>query len=185
MDVTLLQRLVDYDAETGALTFRQAWPEMFGESPARSRQYRCNTWNSLLSGRPAFATDHGTGYLAGGLLGKTYKAHRVAWAIFYGETPEGEVDHINGNRSDNRIENLRCVSKSSNQRNAIRRVDNTSGHTGVTWCERDSAWVVQISDGTKRRRRNFKDLDAAILYRAAQERQLGYTERHGSSAETD
>lgn len=180
MNIALLQRLIDYNPDTGKLTFRSAWPEMFDESPARSRQYRCNTWNSLMSGKPAFDVDHGTGYLAGSLLGRCYKAHRVAWAVFYGASPCGEIDHINGVRSDNRISNLRCVSKSKNQRNSKRRSDNTVGRTGVTWCARDAAWVVQISKDGRRFRKNFKDRDAAFAYRSAMELKLGYTQRHGT-----
>ena len=48
----------------------------------------------------------------------TYLAHRVAWALYYGDWPKCEIDHINGNRQDNRIDNLRDVSVSENQRNA-------------------------------------------------------------------
>jgi hypothetical protein len=185
MDIHLLRRLVDYDPETGALTFREAWPEMFGESPARSREYRKNTWNSQFAGRPAFASDHGTGYLAGKLLGRTFKAHRVAWAIFYGEIPAGEVDHLNGNRSDNRIANLRVVTKAENQRNAKRRADNTSGKTGVSWCERDAAWVVQVQSDGRRLRRNFKAREDALAYRSELERSLGFSDRHGTTSRSD
>lgn len=181
MDIHLLRRLVDYDPETGVLTFREAWPEMFGESASRGREYRKNIWNALFAGKPAFASPHGTGYLAGSLLGRTYKAHRVAWAIFHGEAPAGEVDHINGDRADNRISNLRAVTKSENQRNAKRRADNTSGKTGVSWCARDSAWVVQVQANGKRHRRNFKCRDDAIAYRAEMERGLGFSPRHGAT----
>jgi len=49
------------------------------------------------------------GYLSGGHFGHNYSAHRMAWAIYYGKWPELEIDHINGDRSDNRIKNLRDV----------------------------------------------------------------------------
>ena len=54
------------------------------------------------------------------LKNKTFLAHRVCWALHYGEWPADQIDHINGDRLDNRIENLRCVSSSENMRNQIK-----------------------------------------------------------------
>lgn len=47
-------------------------------------------------------------------LGKKFLAHRLAWLLYYGDWPTGNIDHINRNKSDNRIENLRDVSQSVN-----------------------------------------------------------------------
>ena len=57
------------------------------------------------------------GYVCIRVLGKTYKAHRLAWLYVYGNMPIGEIDHINGIKDDNRISNLRDVTKSVNQQN--------------------------------------------------------------------
>ena len=57
-----------------------------------------------------------TGYIHVNLLGKMYQAHRIAWAIHYGEWPVTGIDHINGNGTDNRIENLRCVPQAQNNK---------------------------------------------------------------------
>jgi len=57
------------------------------------------------------------GYICLRLAGKTYKAHRLAWLYVYGSLPVGEIDHINHDPSDNRIDNLRDVSKAVNQQN--------------------------------------------------------------------
>ena len=57
------------------------------------------------------------GYVCIRVAGKTYKAHRLAWLYVYGEWPQNEIDHINGCTNDNRILNLRDVSKSINQQN--------------------------------------------------------------------
>ncbi len=61
-------------------------------------------------------TDH-KGYRRIKINGKLLLAHRVAWAIYYGEWPEIEIDHINMDKGDNRIENLRDVSRSQNMTN--------------------------------------------------------------------
>jgi hypothetical protein len=78
-------------------------------------------------------TQHSRGYIVIGLDGMNYKAHRLAWLHVHGEWPTGEIDHINGNKTDNRITNLRIVSRSENMVNRFRaRSDNRLGVLGVT-----------------------------------------------------
>ena len=73
-------------------------------------------------------------------------AHRAAWAIHFGEWPSGEIDHINGDEADNRMKNLRDVSKSVNQQNKRKpRSDNTCGFLGVGWHKAAKKWRAQIS----------------------------------------
>jgi hypothetical protein len=72
-----------------------------------------------------------TGYWCIGLKRKQYKAHRLAWLMYYGEWPEKDIDHINCDRSDNRIENLRLGGKDINPRNQKIRSTNTTGFKGV------------------------------------------------------
>jgi hypothetical protein len=77
---------------------------------------------------------------------KTFFAHRLAWFLSFGCWPVGEIDHINGVDSDNRLSNLRDVSKSINQQNKRRpRVDNKSGFLGVHFHKAGKAWVAQIT----------------------------------------
>lgn len=82
--------------------------------------------------------NHHDGYAYIGVL----KAHRLIYAIVHGEVPSGEVDHINGDRVDNRIENLREVSRSENQHNY--KIPNISGFTGVYWDTQARKWHTQI-----------------------------------------
>lgn len=60
---------------------------------------------------------HCEGYVAVGLDGKRFLAHRVAWMLTYGTWPDEWIDHVNGNRSDNRLVNLRECSPSENNSN--------------------------------------------------------------------
>jgi len=76
--------------------------------------------------------DKGGGYRSVRCLGSRYSAHRLAWVIFYGKWPDGEIDHINHDPSDNRIVNLRDVSKSINQQNLSGpQKNNKAGFLGV------------------------------------------------------
>lgn len=84
------------------------------------------------------------GYVVIGFYDKRYYAHRLAWLFAHGEWPKQRIDHIDRNRSNNRISNLRDVSGTVNNFNSGLRSDNQSGHKGVTWCPRRSNWRAVI-----------------------------------------
>lgn len=77
--------------------------------------------------------------------GKSYRSHRLAWLYVYGGFPKNQIDHINRNKLDNRLENLREASKELNARNKGLRKTNKSGVTGVHWSKRYGKWVAKIS----------------------------------------
>ena len=72
------------------------------------------------------------GYLIIKIKGKQYKAHRLAWFLYYGEFPKQNIDHINNNRSDNRIINLRDVAQAENNRNNTKVLNKDTGVFGVS-----------------------------------------------------
>ena len=74
---------------------------------------------------------------------KLLKAHRVAWFIFYKELPN-VIDHINGDRADNRIINLRSCTQQENLRNQKKRKGFTSKHKGVSWNKNMNRWQSKI-----------------------------------------
>ena len=82
---------------------------------------------------------------------------------FYGEFPCSEIDHINGNKQDNRIENLRIASRSINAQNKrSARADSVSRVLGVSWHKMANKWVAQISkSGKKFHLGSFSDIDDA------------------------
>lgn len=174
-----LRKALDYDPETGALTWRARSAEMFSDGKQSAVQ-NAAIWNGRFSGKPALCGHHGNGYLHGTAFDRKHYAHRVAWAIHYGEWPEGEIDHINGDRTDNRISNLRAVTRSENQRNAKRRADNASSVTGVYWRRQEGKWSAQIFSGGRRKCLGcFTEFDAAVAARRAAEIELGFHPNHG------
>lgn len=86
------------------------------------------------------------GRLIVGFQGHLYYAHRLAWLLHYGKWPDHVIDHINGDRADNRISNLRDVSQSvntQNQRKAHSK-NKTSGLLGVSWDKARAKWIARV-----------------------------------------
>lgn len=90
------------------------------------------------------------GYLQTKHNGIVYLNHRLIWLMHYGWLPR-LIDHVNGNKTDNRIENLRQATPQQNQHNAKRRVDNKSGVKGVIWHKDSRKWRADIQVNGKRR----------------------------------
>lgn len=94
---------------------------------------------------------------------KIYGAHRVVWLLMKGDLPK-QIDHIDGNRSNNKIENLRVANNYQNTQNAKLRKDNTSGVKGVDWRPKQQKWRVRISsNGVKINLGFYDDLELAEL----------------------
>lgn len=76
---------------------------------------------------------------------KTHRAHRLAWFLAHGAWPEGEIDHINGDRADNRLSNLRVVDRTGNSQNRRGpQKNNKSGLQGICWVKHAKRWRAQI-----------------------------------------
>ena len=106
------------------------------------------------------------GYIRINVLGRRYYAHRLAWFYVHGVWPSEQMDHINGNRSDNRIENLREATQSGNGQNKKMQRNNTSGCIGVTWNRRKKKWQAQINaDGRRNYLGYFDIFDDAVAAR--------------------
>jgi hypothetical protein len=88
--------------------------------------------------------DRTTGYVRVNFDGKVAHLHRLVWALVHGEEPQGFIDHINGDRADNRVENLRVVDNSINMQNIRRaRIDSSTGILGASPCS-DGRYVARI-----------------------------------------
>ena len=165
--------LVKYNAESGSMIWL---PKTEGKDATR--------WNSRYAGKECGTFDD-KGYkriLFRFVKEKTFKirVHRLAWFIVYGVMPSGEIDHINQNKTDNRIGNLRDVTRELNQRNGTRKSNNTSGVPGVTWHKQHHKWYAQANVNGKHYFVGlFVDIaeadNAVRLFRAKH----GFTENHG------
>ena len=97
--------------------------------------------NSVKVGHRAGTVDH-AGYRQIKVNLVIYKEHRLAWLYVYGEWPEEEIDHINGNKADNRLINLRTATRKQNARNRGLVTSNTSGFKGVSWDAKNGKWLA-------------------------------------------
>lgn len=101
------------------------------------------------------------GYIQIKLMNKLYKAHRLIFAYHNDFMPK-EIDHIDGNRSNNNIENLRAATRSQNQFNSKLRKDSSSGIKGVIWDKSKQKWGVKIKvNGVRHSFGQFYDIDYA------------------------
>lgn len=135
---------------------------------------------SRIVGQPAFITIGKNGYLSSRVGGKNIYAHQAAWVIIHSSWPSGDIDHINGDRADNCILNLRDVTRSENSKNAKKSSANTSGVTGVVWHKGASKWASQIMVSGKNIYLGlFDDIHEAATARRSAEREFGFHENHG------
>ena len=150
---TELRELIDYNPETGSMTWRERPVSMFENHGGRyTAQRSWKMFNTKHAGQPAFDTLCKSGYHTGTLKGYTFSQHRVAWAYVHGYWPAQALDHINRDRADNRIENLRLSTGTLNNHNKKvgARVHQASGFVGVAWYMPAEKWVAYVSKNRKR-----------------------------------
>lgn len=146
-----------YNKETGDLI----WKEKVVTN------WRHKTWNTKFSGKIAGSLDD-KGYLRIKMLKSRFFAHRIIWKMCNGPIPEGMlIDHINGNKADNRLENLRLV---TNQQNCF----NTSAK-GYTWHKTNGKWQAQITVNGKHKNLGYfsTEKEARDAYLKAKEQLHG------------
>ncbi|MDA9581152.1 HNH endonuclease [Luminiphilus sp.] len=111
----------------------------------------------------------------------SYLAHRLAWMRCHNQDPgDMQVDHIDGNPSNNHIGNLRLVYSAGNQRNASISRHNTSGFNGVHWHKAAGKWAATMHVGGKvNHLGTFTSKDDAIAARQAANERHGFHQNHG------
>lgn len=159
----ILRKFVNYDPATGVLT------------------WRLRATRAAQPGSP-IGTVVGTlpdkGYIVITLFGVTYQAHRLAWLHYYGQFPDKQIDHIDHNRTNNSITNLRETSLHTNMKNKSLYTTNTTGYSGVT--AHGASWLARVGvNGTKVLLGTFRTFDEAVAARKAAEKLLDYHVNHG------
>lgn len=169
----VLRKLLRYDPETGLLTWLPRPVESFKSRRAFA------IWERRFVGKLALNSLMANGYRHGAINYETFLAHRVIWKLVTGVEPE-EIDHINGDRSDNRWLNIRNGSRNDNMRNRGISSNNTSGVMGVMWQPGFARWEAFIDANGKRKYiGRYRHIEDAIAARLKAERALGYHPNHG------
>lgn len=130
-----LKKILTYDSETGVFT-RVTWVDKAGVKRGGRKIGGLNL----------------QGYIQATILGHgAFLMHRVAWLYFYGSWPIGQIDHINRDRADNRICNLRDCTHLQNMKNTKLSKNNKSGYKGVFEIKESGKWVAYITHKYKRK----------------------------------
>lgn len=170
IDLDQLRARLHYDQLTGAFT----WNNFSG---------RMKHGGNRRHGGPAGSLNN-VGYIQIWIDGQSYKAHRLGWFYVHGEWPSGQIDHINGNRADNRIVNLREATHSQNCANSGKTKKNRSGVRGVSWRGDRRRWRARINyQGKKFHLGYFHSIDeAAEHYRQAARQLFGEFANFGAAS---
>jgi len=114
-------------------------------------KWRVNNGGKVLAGNLAGCKNH-YGYIVINFKKKSYQAHRLAWLYVHGYLPLQQIDHINRDRSDNRLINLRLATHSLNNQNKEIQRNNTSGCKGLSYQKKNKKWVSHIGINNKKNR---------------------------------
>ena len=163
LELEKLELILDYNADTG--------------------EFKWTSFNSRNTNKGKIAgTKLSNKYIRIFIYGKLYQAHRLAWYMYYGKEPEHGLDHIDGDKHNNAIGNLRDVPQSSNAKNSSLSKSNSSGFTGVTFMRKSKKWRSRIMvDGADIHLGFYDDKQKAISARVRATREYGFHENHGKA----
>jgi hypothetical protein len=160
----LLKRVIEYDPATGVFRWKD---------PGANRMKLGDVAGTV-------RTD---GYCLVCIAGTTFLAHRLAWIYSFGHWPKLDLDHINGDPSDNRLVNLREVDHTSNMQNRKRQTNNLSGAPGVYWDSKRERWIAAIhARGVRYHLGSFKDFVVATEKYAAAKKHLHISDTRSTAA---
>jgi hypothetical protein len=164
----MLKGRIHYDRETGVFT----WLDVkVNAKRARNKRAGCINVEGYVQ----------IGFRLGG-KGYALFAHRLAWLYEYGEFPSGSLDHINHNKTDNRVTNLRIATNRENCRNQSMSSNNTTGHTGVTFRKASNKYYAHIRVNYKQKHlgcfENIEDAAKAVKEARAH---YGFHVNHGQT----
>jgi hypothetical protein len=172
-----VKECLEYNPETGLLKWKERPLEHF------KSENDCKRWNSKYANKKA-GTLSSSGYIDIKISSVIYRAHRIAWLIFYGKWPKDQIDHNDGERSNNKIDNLSDVPNSINGKNQAIRIDNNTGHVGVKKTIH-ATWRASIMvDGIAYDLGTHKNIEEAIKARKEAEIKHNFHANHGRKSST-
>lgn len=175
-----LNAVLRYEPSTGNLYWKQRDESYFRHTSEPERI--CLAWNQRFAGKRALTAVSNKGYLRGMIFHKRAISHRIIWMMVHGEVTD-QIDHVNGDKSDNRLANLRPVNNQQNQKNRPRQKNNKSGVNGVSWYKSSGRWVSHIRvDGRLKNLGYFDCIAHAAMVRNQAERHYGFHPNHGRAA---
>lgn len=173
ISVDVARSLIRYEHDTGKMFWKTR------NSQHIKKPCSLKSWNTRYAETEITTLDN-KGYLFCSIYGKQYRAHRLAWLIFYGEWPNF-IDHKDGIRTNNRIDNLASVTVQQNHMNLSIASNNTSGVTGVYFNKKRGIWCAQMKfNGITYHLGSSRDKEEAIAMRLAEQEKLGFSKRHGT-----
>jgi hypothetical protein len=179
----IAKELLTYNPDTGKLFWKERTAKYF-KNPKNPNYTK--SWNTKWAGKEALTaiTRRKSGQISrldGHVFNKKYAAHRIAWLIYYGEWPKNEIDHINQDPTDNRIENLRDVTHAENNKNRTLQNNSTTGYSGVSFYKRDGKYRAEISINNITKHLGYYDTaEEAAAVRAVANINYNFHPNHGN-----
>lgn len=173
LELDKLHQIFKVDFELGTLEWKELdssfFKDSYGKKGLRTAQASANMRNSKFAGKPALISKGKHGHLGGEYKGKSYSANRVIFAMYHGYWPNN-IDHIDGNPSNNNIHNLRDVTHQENMKNKAKNRRNATGENGVSFnkahCRRNKPFQVTVGvNGFHKFIGRFKTLEEAVKAR--------------------
>lgn len=159
------------------------WEDYFRYDTNTGKLYWRVTNSNRAPAGSEVASVRNCGYVCVRLRGRTFLAHRIIWGMMNPENklqPGEEIDHIDHNRENNLLSNLRKTTRKENSRNLSLARNNTSGVTGVSFDKTRGKWRAEIKVEKKLiHLGRFETIDGAIAARKAAEVKYGFHENHG------
>ena len=167
----ILDDFLRYDKDAGRLFWRLSDRRHF------ATDRRWNWWNQKYAGKRVKLNPSSSGHMRLRFRSIQYQAHRIIWKLVHGYDPI-EIDHINHNPADNRLANLREVTRSENLKNSSLHKNSTTGVCGVH--ERDGLYQARIhANGARIHLGYFRTLEEAAEARKQAEQENGFHRNHG------
>ena len=144
-----LLSILHYDETTGVFTWRERTPDMFKDGNGRyTKERNCKCWNTKYAGKRAGHKNH-LGRIEIGIDNLKFLSNVLAWFYVYGDWPTVDVDHIDMNKSNDSINNLRLATRSQNMSNRTKQINNTTGYKGVCFDKARNKYYARIKANDK------------------------------------